>query len=90
MRRAVSVVLVVTGLFTAVTGIWNFFPPFSLSFSPGHAVGACIFGVLCIIHVWLNWKSILRYFRRLGWWWLLVASGLIAIVVIAIMPLLRM
>jgi len=89
MRRVVSVILVVAGLFTAVTGIWNFFPPLSLSFSPGHAIGACIFGVLCIIHVWLNWKPILRYFRGLGWWWLLVALGLIASVMVAIMPLIR-
>ena len=90
MRRAVSVMLVVSGLFSAVTGIWNFFPPFSESFSPGHAIGACIFGTLCVIHVYLNWKSILRYFKSLGWWWLLVASGLIATVMVVIIPLLRM
>ena len=90
MRRAVTVALVVSGLFSVVTGIWNFFPPFSESFSPGHAIGASIFGGLCIIHVWLNWKSILRYFRTLGWWWLLVVLGLIATVMAVIIPLLRM
>ena len=90
MRHAVSVALVVTGLFSAVTGIWNFFPPFSESFSPGHAIGACIFGILCVIHVWLNWKSVLRYFKRLGWWWILVAAGLIATIIVVIMPLVRM
>jgi len=63
IRRTIAVLLVVVGSFTAVTGIWNFFPPLSLSFSPGHAIGACIFGALCITHVWLNWKSILRYFN---------------------------
>jgi len=90
MRRVVSVALVVTGLFSAVTGIWNFIPPFSESFSPGHAVGSCIFGILCVIHIWLNWKSILRYLKTLGLWWILVAAGLIATVVIIIIPLLRM
>ncbi len=90
MRRAVSVMLVVSGLFSAVTGIWNFFPPFSESFSPGHAIGACMFGTLCIIHVYLNWKSILRYFKSLGLWWLLVALGLIATMMVVIIPLLRM
>lgn len=89
MRRAVSVALVVTGLFSAVTGVWNFFPPFSESFSPGHAIGASIFGALCVVHVWLNWKSILRYLKNLGWWWILVAAGLIATVVIAVLPLIR-
>ena len=90
MRRAVTVALVVSGLFSVVTGISNFFPPFSESFSPGHAIGSSIFGGLCIIHVWLNWKSILRYFRTLGWWWLLVVLGLIATVMAVIIPLLRM
>ena len=90
MRRAVSIMLVVTGLFSAVTGIWNIFPPFSESFSPGHAVGACIFGILCAIHVWLNWKPIVKYLKNLGWWWMLVASGLIATVMVVIIPLIRM
>ena len=90
MRRAVSVALVVTGLFSAVTGIWNFIPPFSESFSPGHAIGACIFGVLCVIHIWLNWKSILRYFKALKWWWIIVALGLIATVMVVVLPLIMM
>jgi len=56
MRRAVSVALVVSGLFSAVTGIWNFFPPFSESFSPGHAIGAC--GIIVFIKVGLKiWQN---------------------------------
>ena len=90
MRRAVSIMLVVTGLFSAVTGIWNIFPPFSESFSPGHAVGACIFGILCVVHVWLNWKPIVKYLKNLGFWWILVALGLIATVMVVIIPLVRM
>ena len=90
MRRAVSIMLVVTGLFSAVTGIWNFFPPFSESFSPGHAIGACIFGILCVIHVWLNWKPIVKYLKNLGWWWILVAAGLIATVLVVVIPIIRM
>jgi hypothetical protein len=90
MRSAVSIILVITGLFTIITGIWNFFPPFNKAFSPGHAVGACIFSSLCIIHAWLNWKSIWRYLMGLGWKWLLLASGLTAIVMVGIIPFLRM
>ena len=90
MRRAISVSLVVVGLFSVVTGIWNFFPPFSESFSPGHAIGASIFGALCIIHVWLNWKPILKYLKALGWWWILVTLGLIATVMVIVIPLVRM
>ena len=90
MRRAVSVGLVVVGLFSIVTGIWNFVPPFSESFSPGHAIGASIFGALCIVHVWLNWKPILNYLKRLGWWWILVTLGLIANVMVIVIPIIRM
>ena len=90
MRRAVSIALVVTGLFSAVTGIWNFFPPFSESFSPGHAIGACIFGALCVIHVWLNWKPIIKYLKALGWWWILVGIGLMATVMVIVLPLISM
>jgi hypothetical protein len=89
MRRIVSITLVLTGLFTIITGIWNFFPPFINSFSPGHAVVACIFGSLCVIHAWLNWKSIRKYLNGLRWQWLLVAAGLIASVMVGIIPLLR-
>jgi hypothetical protein len=89
LRRTVSIILVITGLFTIITGIWNFFPPFNESFSPGHAFGACIFSSLCIIHAWLNWKSIRSYLKGLGWKALLFASGLLVIVVVGIFPLLR-
>ena len=90
MRRIISVALVVTGLFIFVTGIWNFFPPFNESFSAGHAVGSCLFGVLCIVHIWINWKPILKYFKSLRWWWLLVGTGLLATVMVVIIPLVRM
>ena len=90
MRRVLGILLVLSGLFTVISGIWNFFPPFSESFSPGHAFVACLFGVLCILHVWLNWKPILRYFRNLKWWWLPVGVGFAALAVLVIMPLIRM
>jgi len=90
LKRIVGIFLVLFGLFTAITGLWNFFPPFNAEFSPGHAVGACIFGILCVVHIWLNWKPLIRYFRGLGWWWFLVALGFIALIPLLIVPLLRM
>jgi hypothetical protein len=89
VRRLVSILLVITGSFTIITGIWNFFPPFNNTFSPGHAVGSCIFSSLCIFHAFLNWKSIWRDLKGLGWKWVLVASGLIATIIVGIIPLLR-
>lgn len=90
MRRVISLSLFVTGLFSAVTGAWNYFPPFSESFSPGHAIGASLFGVLCIIHVWLNWKPILRYLKDLRWWWIFIGLGITATVLVIVIPLVRM
>lgn len=89
LKRIVSISLVLSGLYTAVTGIWNFFPPFSESFSPGHAIGACILCAICIIHILLNWKSLIHYFKGLGWWWIPIALGFIVIFSIIILPFLR-
>ncbi len=86
IKRVVSITLVLSGLFTAASGIWNFFPPFSESFSPGHAVGACIFCAVCVIHIFLNWKTLLHYFKELGWWWCLIVLCVIAILVNVIIP----
>ncbi len=88
-RRTISIILVITGLFTAVTGLWNFFPPFNSSFSPGHAVGASIFGIVCFIHTVLNLNSIIKYFKSLGWWWLAAAAGLAVTFAVALIGLLR-
>jgi len=89
-KRVVSITLVLSGLFTATTGIWNFFPPFNESFSPGHAIGGCIFGAVCAIHIWLNWKILIKYFEGLGWWWLPVLLTLISIILVTLIPLLRL
>ncbi len=80
MRRGISIAMVVSGLIVMLTGIWEFFPPFSDVFYPFHAANACIFAVLIIIHVWLNWKPLLKYFKKLGWWWVLVGLGFAEII----------
>jgi hypothetical protein len=90
VRKATSLALVVSGSFTMVTGLWNFLPPFSETFSPGHAVGACVFSALCLVHVWLNWTAIRRYLTRSAWGWALIALGLVASAMIVVIPLARM
>jgi hypothetical protein len=89
IKRIVSITLALSGLYTATTGIWNFFPPFIGSFSPGHAVGACIFCAICVIHILLNLNPLVRYFEGLGRWWCPVALSLIGIISVIIIPLLR-
>ena len=89
MRRGITIAMVFFGFNMLVTAIMNLFPPFDTMFFPPHAVNSFAFGILAIIHVWLNWKPIVRYFKGLGWWWLPVALAFIAIVVLAIIPIIR-
>ena len=90
LRRVITITMVLTGLFTLISGFWNFFPPYDSEFSAGHAVGASVFGVLGVAHAWLNRRPILRYFRGLGWWWVVVGLGFAALVPLLLVPVLRM
>ncbi len=80
MRRGISVTMVIFGLGAALTGIWQFFPPFNRGIDPPHIIFAFPFGILIILHTWLNRKPVLRYFRRLGWWWVVVSLGFILVI----------
>ena len=87
MRRWMVIAMFILSLAMVITGIWNIFPPFDTMFFPSHVVNSVAFGILAVIHVWLNWKAIVRYFKGLGWWWLLVGLGFLGIVwSVAIMP----
>jgi hypothetical protein len=88
MKRGISVAMVLFGFNMLVTGILNIFPPFDTVFFPSHVVNSIVFGVLAIIHVWLNWKQIIRYFQGLRWWWTLVGVGFLGVVwSVVIMPM---
>jgi len=88
MRRAISIAMVIFGLAMVITGIWNLFPPFNTMLFPAHIIPAFIFGLLAATHLWLNWKLIVRYFKRLGWWWILVGLGFILVIYLGIiMPI---
>ncbi len=84
MRRTVSILLVLFGLGLILTGVRNIpipcFAYFARVFDIGHAINSAIFVILVSIHVWLNRKPLLRYFSKLGWWWLLVGLGFAGII----------
>lgn len=89
MRRVAGIIMVLFGLATVITGIWNYFPPLDTTFFPPHAITSFVFGVFLIIHVCFNVKPILRYFKGLGWWWIPVFLGFLAIIWAgALMPVL--
>ncbi len=88
-KRVVSIAMVIFGLTTALTGIWNFFPPFNAMFYIPHVTSSCIFGILMVVHICLNIKPFLRYFKKLRWWWVLVGLGLVSVIWVGIiMPIL--
>ena len=72
MRRSISIAMVLFGIWAVISGISQFFPPFDTEFDVGHVVSACGFAVLLGIHVWLNRKPAVRYFKGLGRWWILI------------------
>lgn len=84
MRRVISIAMVILGLTMAITGIWNIFPPFNEMLFPPHIVISFIFGLLAIVHIWLNWKSVVRYFRGLGRWWMMVGLGFALVIYVGL------
>ena len=88
MRRVIGIAMVIFGLAALITGIQKFLPPFNAMFYPPHVINSSIFGLLVVAHIWLNWKPVVRYFRKLGRWWILVGLGFAAIIGLGITPLL--
>jgi len=80
MKRVIGITMVFFGLALAITGIWNLFPPFNTMLFLPHVINSCIFGILAVIHIWLNWKAIIRYFKGLGRLWILVGLGVAAVI----------
>ncbi len=90
MRRTISILLVIFGLTLLLTGIRNIpIPCFEqfiqivdqqVGLDIWHAGSGGVFAILLIIHVWLNRKPLFRYFRNLGWWWILVGLGFLTVI----------
>jgi hypothetical protein len=60
MRRIIVYLLIITGLLTIIVGIveaqaWHRGPAVS------HIVIASIFIFLCLFHIWLNRRAVIRY-----------------------------
>ena len=79
MKRFIGIGMVIFGLAAALTGIWNFFPPFNTIIYTPHIISSYVFGVLAVIHVCLNRKPIAQYFKKLGRRRVLVGLGFAAV-----------
>lgn len=79
MRRPIVILLVLFGLNEILSGIRHmpvpWFAALTTEFDWIHAITASIFAILFIIHAWFNRKSVIRYFRNLRRWWILVGLG---------------
>ena len=89
MRRVISIAMVIFGFTMVITGILKLFSPFSDMTFPPHIINSFIFGILAVTHAWLNRKPILRYFKGLRWWWILVGLGFLLVIwSVVIVPIL--
>lgn len=66
-RRAISVALLLIGVFALVSGFWSLFLPHGSLFVRAHVVGGCAFFVLSLVHVRYNRNALRLYLRDLGW-----------------------
>ncbi len=80
MRRVISIAMVISGLSMVITGIMKLFPPFKAEVYPPHIINSFIFAVLAVTHIWLNRKPVVRYFKGLRWWWILVGLGFLLVI----------
>lgn len=84
MRRVISILLIIFTSNLVLGAVRNLplpqFANFSKQFDVGHAVSGGMFVILLGIHLWLNRKSLARYFGKLRWWWIIVGLGFIGVV----------
>jgi hypothetical protein len=66
-RRAISVALLLIGVFAAVSGFWSLFVPRGSLLVLAHVVGGSAFLVLSVAHVRFNRNALRLYLRDLGW-----------------------
>jgi len=90
-RRAISVSLLLIGLFAMVSGFWCLFLPRGSLVVPVHVATGSLFGLLSLVHVRYNRNAIRLYLRDLGWspavLRLLIAA---AISLVLLVPVLRL
>lgn len=89
-RRAISMSLLLIGVFAMVSGFWALVLPRGSFALPAHVAAGSVFGLLSLTHVRYNRNAIRLYLRDLGWppavLRLLIA---LAIALVLLVPVLR-
>lgn len=90
-RRAISVSLLLIGVFAVVSGVWSMALPRGSFALPMHVAAGSLFGLLSLVHVRYNRNAVRLYLRDLGWspvvLRLLIAA---AISLVLLVPVLRL
>ena len=90
-RRAISVSLLLIGVFAMVSGIWGLLLPRGSFALPVHLAAGFLFGLLSLVHVRYNRNAIRLYLRDLGWSpALLKVLMAAAIALVLLVPVLRL
>jgi hypothetical protein len=66
-RRAISVSLLLIGVFAMASGFWCMFLPRGSLVVPLHVATGSLLGLLSLVHVRYNRNAIRLYLRDLGW-----------------------
>jgi membrane associated rhomboid family serine protease len=66
-RRAISMALLLSGVFAFVSGFWTLFLGRGSPVVPIHVASGSVFGVLSLLHVRYNRNALRLYLRDLGW-----------------------
>jgi hypothetical protein len=70
LKSIIIITLCILGMWTIVTGILD---------SDIHIFAACASIAVMCIHLWLNRKPFLQRFKGLGWKWMLIVLGMLAV-----------
>jgi hypothetical protein len=66
-RRAISVSLLLIGVFAMASGFWALSLPRGSWALPAHVAAGSVFGLLSLAHVRYNRNAVRLYLRDLGW-----------------------
>ena len=79
MRKGITIAMTLLCIWMISTGLTALASP-RIDAPAHHVVAAVLFLIALAIHVWLNRKPLLHYFKNLRWQWVLIGLGIVLIV----------
>ena len=79
MRKSITITMTLLCIWMISTGIVALASP-GIDAPAHHVVAAILFLIVMAIHIWLNRKAFLQYYRNLRWQWVYIVLGIVVIV----------